>query len=322
MIDESVMGDHFSLNGYPRDTTPFLDDLGRRKLLTNWKIATAASTGSRFTYAALITGLTPDDFPDRSKVKVQTWPTLFQYAKAMGYSTWFFDGQMNSYWGESADDTAYIDHWNGVLDIGQHRSFAPWDLDNMIAKQAADVVLHSTGNFIFIFKHGSHIPYDGDFPPDQTIWTPSYETSNKFDIPGPDQLPSVVNAYDNSIRYNVNSFFEELLPDYSDIPNNTVILYTGDHGQTLFANGRSSHGGNTKAEATVPLLVIGHLPTIVDTSYKASHANLFPTVLDLLGYPPDLREAGHYPSLLSARAADSKPRYFNPDLGPKVPFDQ
>lgn len=296
--------------------------LARRGLIQNWGLAAAASTGSRFTYTALITGLTPDDFPDKTNFKANTFPTLFQYAKAMGYTTHFFDGQMNAYWGGVADDKNYFDSWQGVLDISDHRAFETFDLDNLIATKVKDVIYSSAGNFVFVFKHGAHIPYNIDFPANQVKWAPSYETADKFDIPPASMLPAVTNAYDNAIKYNVDAFFTNLADDYAELPHNTVLIYTGDHGQTLFANGRSSHGGNTKGEATVPLFIIGELAGPVDTNYKASHANVFPTVLDLLGYPAALRDKRGFPSLLHATSTDSRPRYFNPYLGVKVLFDQ
>ncbi|HLA95393.1 MAG TPA: sulfatase-like hydrolase/transferase [Pyrinomonadaceae bacterium] len=320
IVDESVRGDHFSLNGYGRETTPLLDDLAAKGLLHNWGIAAAASTGSRFTYSALTTGLTPDDFPDTSDIKATTFPTIFQYAKAMNYKTHFFDGQMVGYWGDNAEDKKYMDSWSGVIDVSDGRSFEPYDLDNQIAKKVRKIIYGSKGNFIFIFKHGSHIPYQSNFPKDQEIWQPSYATTNKYAIPSNEQLESVRNAYDNSIRYNVNSFFDELIDDYTNIPNNTVILYTGDHGQSLFVNGRASHGGKTREEATVPLFVIGMLSKI-DTGYRASHANIFPTILDLISYPEEFREKRGFPSLLKTSSKESRPRFFNPDLGTKMPFD-
>ena len=321
IVDESVMGDHLSLNGYERRTTPVLDDLASRHILHNWGIAASASSASRFTYYALVTGLTPDNFPDANEFKVKTFPTIFQYAKAMNYTTYFFDGQMVAYWGANNEDTNYIDNWLGVHEISDNRSFEPYDLDNQIADKVKSIIYGSKGNFIFIFKHGSHIPYQNNFPPDQEAWRPSYATTDKFEIPSADQLQSVKNAYDNSILYNVNSFFTNLIDDYSRIPNNSLLLYTGDHGQTLFVNGKASHGGKTKGEATVPLFIIGKLDDKIDTGYKASHANIFPTLLDLMSYPRELRDTGGLPSLLTARTVDSRPRFFNPGLTEKVPFD-
>lgn len=321
VIDESVRGDHLSLNGYHRQTTPFLDKLPAQGILHNWGIAVSASTGSRFSYNALVTGLTPDDFPDKTEFKVNTFPTIFQYAKAMNYKTYFFDGQMKNYWGGITDDKNYIDSWAGVENFNDHGFSPTYEIDNRIAREVKQIISNSSGNFIFIFKHGSHIPYQDSFPSDRQIWQPSYSTENKYDIPSAEYLPEIINAYDNAIRYNFNSFFENLVSDYSSIPNNTIIVYSSDHGQTLFANGKSSHGGKTKEEANIPLFIIGKLKTQTDTKYKASHQNLFPTLLDLMSYPENFRERKSAPSLLKAKTSDSKQRFFNPDLDSKIPFD-
>ncbi|MGD9562381.1 MAG: phosphoethanolamine transferase [Pyrinomonadaceae bacterium] len=321
VVDESVRGDHFSLNGYQRPTTPLLDDLQRRGFLHNWGIAAAASTGSHTSYNIIVTGLTPDDFPDTGHRKLKGTPTIFQYAKAMGYKTWFFDGQMDFFWGGINDDRRSIDNWYGVDQIRDSQSVEERDIDLVIARRINKIISDSKGNFIFVFKHGSHVPYHHNFPPDQAVWQPSYVNENRFNIPGRDELDAVANAYDNSIRYNTNLFFGNLIDDYSRIPNNTVIVYTGDHGQTLFVNGKASHSGHTRAEATVPLFVIGKLPVEVDTNYKPSHNNLYPTILDLMNYPMEARERNLPLSLLKAKASDSRQRFFNPSYGAKMPFD-
>jgi glucan phosphoethanolaminetransferase (alkaline phosphatase superfamily) len=320
VVDESMRGDHFSLNGYARKTTPLLDDLAAGRILQNWGIAAASSTGSRFSYAALVTGLSPEDFPDVTGIKASTFPTMFQYAKAMNYTTHFFDGQMNSYWGGVEDDKNYLDSWQGILDITEGRSFETWEVDSIIARKVNRIVTASTGNFVFVFKRGAHIPYDTNIPAGEEKWGPTLQGLDKFAIPAGDQLPQAVNAYDNAIRYNIQSFFSNLITDYSKIPNNTVIIYTSDHGQTLFANGRASHGGNTREEALVPLFVIG-FPSVLDTTYRASHNNILPTILDLIAYPVELRVHMAAPSLLHATNQNSRQRHFNPDLGQRVAFE-
>ena len=321
VIDESVRGDHFSLNGYHRDTTPFLKELNRRGVLNNWGNSAAATTGSQSSYNAMITGLTPDDFPDPGDMKIYSTPTVFQYAKAMGYTTWFFDAQMNNFWGGIPEDEDRVDHWFGSNDLADPNKWGKWDIDTEIGRRVNNIIGSSRGNFIFVFKYGSHIPYHFNFPPDHATWQPNYTTFNRYDIPGPERLPEVINAYDNSIKYTVDAFFKNLIADYDQIPNDTVILYTGDHGQTLFENGKASHGGSTVEEALVPLFMIGKLPAQVDTRYKASHCNVLPTLIDLMEYPERFRPAGRCLSLLKAKASDSRPRFFNPVLGKKVPFD-
>lgn len=326
ILDESVRGDHFSLNGYRRKTTPFLEKLAGQGVLQNWGISSSAATGSSYTYNALITGAKPTDFPDlgttRFRPELFMSPTLYQYAQAMGYKTYFFNGQLETLWG--GESGRYIDKHFSVSKFNNNRSSPDWEIDKQIAKQISKIISVSTGNFILVFKHGSHIPYQENFPPNQQTWKPSY-TSGEIVYGTPDEdkiIQKIINTYDNSIKYNVDSFFENLVDDYSNIPNNTVFLYTSDHGQTLFEGGiNTSHGGASKAEAMVPLFVIGKFEKKFDTRYKASHQNILPTLLDLMKYPKELRETDLALSLLEAKAADSKPRFFNPELREKVPFD-
>ncbi|MGI8467292.1 MAG: sulfatase-like hydrolase/transferase [Pyrinomonadaceae bacterium] len=321
VIDESIRGDHLSLNGYKRPTTPYLEKLASEHKLFNFGIAASAATATYFSHNAIITGLKPENFPDKSKFKITTYPTIYQFAKAMKYETYYFDGQMKSLWSGIDDDKKYFDHWEGVNEILQNGEVPGYEYDNVIARKVNKIISSSTGNFIVVAKRGSHISYQNNFPATAEIWKPSYKTDDFFGIPGEDKLPEVVNAYDNSLKYNIDSFFKNLIGDGENIPDNTVIIYTGDHGQTLYANGKASHGGITRDEAAVPLFIISKDNLKMDTAYKASHQNIFPTILDLIGYPDELREGIFAPSLLKAKASDSKPRFFNPDLGPKIPFD-
>lgn len=317
IIDESMRGDHLSLNGYDRKTTPFLDELQSRGILHNWGIAAAATTGSHTTYDILITGLTPDDFPDNTNVKLFTSPTVFQYAKAMNYTTHYFDGQMTLPWGGASDDKKYIDNWTGV-DLSKKENV--WERDRRIAQSVQNIISTSSGNFILIFTHGNHIPYHENYPEEAAVWQPSYVSSYKFDIPPPEKYQEIVNSYDNAIKHNTDALFKNLIPDYSAIPNNTVIVYTGDHGQTFYADGKASHGGTTSAEANVPIFIIGDLGKTIDTNYKASHQNLLPTILDLMNYPEEKRHHKYALSLLQAVEKDSQPRYFNPLKMKKILF--
>ncbi|MCC7189313.1 MAG: hypothetical protein IT312_11270 [Anaerolineales bacterium] len=65
-----------------------------------------------------------------------------------------------------------------------------------------------------------------------------------------------------------------------------------------------------RAEATVPLLLIGANLPLSDTSYSASHANILPTLLDLMGVPSEARLRTYAPSLLTATAELNAPRIF------------
>ena len=56
-----------------------------------------------------------------------------------------------------------------------------------------------------------------------------------------------------------------------------------------------------------------------DTAYRAAHANIFPTLLDLMNFPESERQKNYSSSLLKTRRTDSKPRfYFSGNLHSKI----
>lgn len=297
IIDESVREDHLSLNGYRRPTTPYLEQLAAEGVLYNWGRSAAGSTCSYRSVALLLTGVTrlPDEM-----YRLKRNPTIFQYAKAMNYKTFYLDGESKSpRFPLTSNDFEYIDEWLNQNHIGDD-----YDTDFRIADQVAELLQKSVGNFVVIFKRGLHFPYSGNFPPEAAVWQPVLPENQ---IVSTDRV-ALVNSYDNSIRYNLDPFFQKLLTDLQ-ILTTTTILYTSDHGQTL---GEKSypHCGNTKNEAAVPLFMITNELYPIDEDYKASHHNTFATLLDLMGFPTAQVKYEYTPSLLTAKSSDSKPRYF------------
>jgi len=341
IFDESIRADHMSLNGYERPTTTYLDELQRKHQLVNWGTASSASTSSHPSYDAFIAGATPEQIETLSLRQLNSMPTIFQYAKAMNYKTTLIDGQMMKYWGGAPDDLNYIDEFDSLAVIDnpdrkedyqtasnkitdealRTNGLKQWEIDTKIAERVNKIFTSSTGNFIFIYKRGCHFPYEKNYPENEEHWKPVYHFHEQYEIPPADKVGAIINSYDNSLSYNLDDFFKTLSKDYSDLPNNTIIVYTGDHGESFFANGKAGHGGETKGEAAVPLFILGMKDRTVDTGFKASHANMFTTLLDLMNYPEELRKYPYAISLFKAKAADSRPRYFNPSLEKRVPFD-
>lgn len=304
IIDESIKGDHLSLNGYERKTTPYLDELLAQKKLHNWGIAAAGTTCSVPSDNLLVVGLQPTELPDLDQ-KIRKRPSIFQYAKAMGYKTYLLDGQMTSFWLGAPHDMEFIDEWRNEKHFADLTGNA-WEIDFVVAKTVNDIISKSKGNFFFIVKRGNHFPYLTNMPSANSAWTPLYE-GKAIDH---DKIPALINTYDSVLRYNVNGFFERLIPG-SFIPNNTVIVYTSDHGQTLGENkAYNTHCGVSRNEAIVPLFIIGDLPKAVDVSYKPSHANIFSTLLDLMSVPASAKKYDYAKSLLKASGSESVARYY------------
>jgi glucan phosphoethanolaminetransferase (alkaline phosphatase superfamily) len=308
IIDESLRGDHLSINGYPRQTTSYLESLQAQGLATSWGIASASATESIQSNRVLISGIS--QLPDPNFLHEQ-YPTLFQYAKAMGYTTYYFDTQTAHLWNAlSFSDLNKVDHWLNTDTLGSMDMHS----DFRAAERIQQITNQSVGNFIVLNKTGAHFHYNDKYPADRAIWTPVPPTGEY------DNASLVTNTYDNAIHYNAEGFWKRLIPNPKEI-GSTTYLYTADHGETLAENGEWwLHGGNSQQEARVPILLITQQSLSVDSAYQASHYNLFPTLLDLIAFPQSERPHSYPLSLLVARATDSTPRYFLGGNGQSVLF--
>lgn len=306
IVDESMRGDHLSINGYARRTTPFLEELNQKGLIKNWGIAVSGATCSISSNNLLLTGV--NTLPD-IKGDIYQFPTIFQYAKAMGYKNYYFDGQLAYRWNGKSTDIEDFGEWVNPTDLNQENWY---DVDAEIARRVKKIVSSSTGNFIWINKFGVHPPYFSSYPNSESVWLPIPRSNGKITSYGDyKSAEEVINNYDNAICYNSQVFFANLLDDGA--AENTFYVYTSDHGQNLLENGRViSHCSNSRNEANVPLFIVAN-PLIMpaaDTGYKASHSNIFATMLDLMNFPENERLQKYSLSLIKAKAADSKPRFY------------
>lgn len=317
IVDESVRADHLSVNGYARRTTPTLEMLAQKNLLRSWYPAVSGATESVSSNRLLLTGLV--QLPDRTG-DIRRAPTIFQYARAAGYETFYFDGQSYTDWiGEASDRREF---GRVFTDRDFTAEIAAYDLDRAFAAKIREIVSSSEGNFIWVNKRGVHFRYEKNYPAGKSGWS---ATDAKSALMGKEQ--ELTDNYDNALVYNSESFFRTLVGDR--LPPHTTFVYTSDHGQTLLPD-RATHAGDSKPEALVPLLIIGDDVRLrdADTGFAAAHGNLFATLLDLMHYPQEARREFYAASLFAAKAGDSKPRtYFvgNPSGafgGKKMMFDE
>ncbi len=315
IMEETIRGDYLSLNGYPRKTSGYLEELRNKHLLKNFGLCVAGSTASLTSNNLLFAGISPSNADAEISKKTFTSPSIFQYAKATNYKTYFFDAQMNDYWAGTFDDYTFIDHYfnkKQLLPEGVNN----FEIDFIIAEQVNKILKNSRGNLIYIVKRGFHFPYESNYPENKRIWVPVFEG----DLSTDKDQKGLINSYDNSLSYNIDRFFKVLIGNSEESLNHSIIIYTGDHGENFLEDGESvGHSKSSKLEATVPLVIIGK-NIEADTLYKASHHNILPTVLDLMNYPKNEIKYHYSPSLLQAKESDNKKRhYILPDLNnPKV----
>jgi glucan phosphoethanolaminetransferase (alkaline phosphatase superfamily) len=118
IMDESVRADHLSVNGYVRATSPHLEELAKDKeLFHNWGNAVPGATCSNTSNGLMSTGAR---IQPGSLDIIYRHPTIFQYAKAMGYRTVYIDVQTSYLWnGINKNDLAYIDEWIKSTKFGE-----------------------------------------------------------------------------------------------------------------------------------------------------------------------------------------------------------
>jgi glucan phosphoethanolaminetransferase (alkaline phosphatase superfamily) len=293
VIDESISAGHMSLNGYFRPTTPWIDALVRTGRASSWGVAAAAANYSDASVYCLLTGITT--LPDRDR-RGFIQPTLFQFAHAMRFRTHLFEGQRTGRrFGMSAADMAFVDDSRTATDFGSN-----FDTDNRMARAVSALLQEPAGQFVVVLKRGNHVPQEDNYPSGRGNWRPD----NGGSVPEQARDKALTNTYDNGVAYNVDGFFRALLRGDGSLPR-TVVIYTSDHGEVLSGEGAAPF---TRAldwsVLAVPLLLLGDNRPPVDTTYRASHHNLFATVLDLLKFPTTERPAPYRRSLLTATGED------------------
>ncbi|MFA5624683.1 MAG: LTA synthase family protein [Bradymonadales bacterium] len=107
----------------------------------------------------------------------------------------------------------------------------------------------------------------------------------------------------NTIHYD-DDVLREFIESIKDEPwfDRSIIFITGDHGMDLGDRGESADYYNLRREVTaLPLIVYGKHPRLPkgEQNTLSSHADLAPTILDLLGICDDNDFIGH--SLLSVK---------------------
>jgi lipid A ethanolaminephosphotransferase len=318
IIDESVRGSNLSLNGYPRATTPFLQSLETQGLLKNLGICVAASSFSHISNAYLITG--HNEFPDDA-FRTARNPTIFDYAKKMGYETIYIDinkGYLSPLMKAAREGPVRsLDRWMTEQSFKKRHVNLGTSKDLGVARFLSGLLNERGGYFFLVNKKGLHFHYRNRYPDDMasTIWKPVMEASESID-PSATGREKLVNTYDNGIRFQVDEFFRVFVSETTN--QNYVVLYTSDHGQTLAEHGQVyTHMKPDKVIVDVPdFLVSGEryskkgLLAGIRPGIRVSHLNNFATLLDLMGVPMSLRVRPYDKSIFSLTAEDNRVRYY------------
>ena len=293
VVGETARADHFSLNGYERETNPLLS---QRNDVVSFSNVSSCATATRFSVPCMFAEVGRSDFDHKVADKTENALDVLRRA---GVQILWRDNNSNSK--GVADRVVYEDFMipekNPVCDPECRDIGLLHGLDAFIAG-------HEVGDILIVLHTmGSHGPAYYERVPDAFQKFQPICATNQLDQCSDEEIR---NSYDNTILY-TDYFLDQtldFLKQYDD-RFETALLYVSDHGESLGENGVYLHGMPyllaPDAQTHVPMLLwFGAQHTDLDIKKlqaqkddEISHDNLFHTLLGMFEvssaiYRPDM----------------------------------
>lgn len=297
IVDESVSGNYLDINARHGVPTPLKQPPSGVRVY-NFGYAASIANCSTDVNVTLRFGGTRSDY---ARINARL-PSIWQYAKAAGLRTVYVDGQrtgrrlqnlMNEW------ELKEIDEWI------QFDGVAVRDRDIAVAGKLAELTADAIPQLIIVNKMGAHFPVNDKFPDTFMHYRPVLprggfeevgDTGSRAGFSGSvADWERYRNSYRNTLLWSVGEFFTRLFATAR--LDNAVVVYTSDHGQDLHERGNpglNTHCSTSPVpeEGLVPLVVIegDKLRTLDWETHlqqnrnRSSHYNVFPTLLQLMGF--------------------------------------
>jgi len=333
LVDESISGQYLDINS-DQGVYSGLMDPENGVATHNFGLAVSIAHCSAAVNMTLRHGGTRDDY-----VRINgSMPSIWAYAKKAGFETVYIDVPrtkrvFNNLMNES--ELVDIDQWIEFDDVAIQRR------DYVSAEALAGFLNDGKRQFIYLQKIGAHFPIHDKYPDAYMRYKPALprgqflhiaDTGDREGFSGSrESWVTYRNSYRNTLIWNVGAFFDRLLSK-ADLAGSTII-YTSDHGQNLHERGGTGvvthcSPDPVPEEGLVPLVVLdtpqaagqpGAIDwddAIAEGKDRSSHFQIFPTLLEMMGYEPEAVQAIYGQDLLTANAAPFAFNYqYNARLG-------
>ena len=252
VIGESTQRGHMSLYGYPRKTTPELDEL--HKTDSNLTVFNDVVTSRPYTIEILQQALTfgNEHHPDLYLTK----PSLMNMMKQAGYKTFWITNQQTMT-ARNTMLTVFSQQTDKQFYMNQDRSQNAHEFDTNVLKPFKQVLADpAPKKFIVVHLLGTHIKYQSRYPDNWGVFD-----GKKAGAPaGLDRAQLAdYNAYDNANHFN-DHVVASLIKDFKATDPNGFLLYFSDHGEEVYDTPpHQTQGRNEEAPTrhmyTIPFLV-------------------------------------------------------------------
>jgi glucan phosphoethanolaminetransferase (alkaline phosphatase superfamily) len=297
IIDESISGNYLDINA-PFGVHSNLKEPRAGVDIFNYGYAASIANCSADTNVTLRYGGTRADY-----MRINTtMPSIWQYARKAGLRTVYIDAQRT---GGNLQNLMNDAEKKDIDEFVQFDQTSVRDRDMAAAAKLVDLLNDGKPELVVINKVGAHFPVHDKYPDAFMAYRPTLprgqfvevaDTGKRDGFNGqPDDWVLYRNAYKNTLLWNVGEFFSRVFAQ-ADL-SNTLLIYTSDHGQDLHERGNpglNTHCGGdpVEEEGLVPLVVIqgSNLKTLdwsaqlAANKDRSSHYNIFPTLLQLMGY--------------------------------------
>lgn len=258
VVGETARADHFALNGYPRDTNPYLTQIAKRDILVSFRSATSCGTSTAYSVPCMFSGLDREHYsPSRGGQS----ENVLDIIQRTGAHVLWLDNNSSS---------------KGVADRVAYQSYKSADVNpecdiecrdaGMLSHLQHYIDSHPQGDIVIVLHQmGNHGPaYYKRYPAAFAQFTPVC-TSSQLEQCSREQI---INSYDNALRY-TDYFLSQAIAllKRNDAHFETALLYASDHGESLGESNIYLHG--------LPYLIAPaeqtHIPFIIWLGQAFSH---------------------------------------------------
>lgn len=219
-IGESIRADRMSLNGYERDTTPWLR---QQSNLINFPTCISAAHDTSMAQIVIMTD-SRRYVGDKTPGMQPTTGSVLDLFNANGFGVYSFFGQ------RCAQQLKYDRVVRVLTRCSKQRFNAPGYPWTAVPQMKGVLEQHPKDNLVFFINNeGSHTPFNY-FDKETAPFTPA---SADFQNPAA-HAEEINNAYDNTIVY-TDEFFRRVVQELQGRP--FVYLYISDHGEYLGHDG-------------------------------------------------------------------------------------
>jgi len=291
---DTLRADRLSSYGSVHLKTPNFDSLAKRGMLFSRAFANTSTTLP--SHANILLGTSPlyhGVHENTNFIVRDEFLTLAEHLKTQGYATGAFVGAypLDSRFGLAQGFDVYDD------DYGRSHRFQ----STFYVQRRAEVVVERALEWLKEQKS----PW--------FLWIHCFDPHDPYEPPEPFRTHYKDNLYDGEVAY-VDFAIGKLihyLTDYS-LFDKTLIVFTGDHGESLNQHGERTHGFFAyNTTIWIPLIVAVPRVEPGRTEQYVSHLDIFPTVCDVLRVekPPFLQGISILPIIKGKKLKD-RPIYF------------